>query len=114
MWIEIYLNRRCEMTEKRFELTKADPSISQWRIYDYHNENAYCINADEHTLQCIVDVLNTQEAIINNLEKVKEEADNLLLQIYKQLKLHYMPNAEEQVNKIIDELIGDNDHDDDI
>lgn len=102
------------MTEKRFELTKADPSISQYRIYDYHNENAYFINADEHTLQCIVDVLNTQEAIINNFKKIGEEADNLLLQIYKQLKLHYMPNAEEQVNKIIDELLGANDHDDDI
>lgn len=61
------------MTEKRFELTKADPSISQYRIYDYHNENAYFINADEHTLQCIVDVLNTQEARIQKMIQTGQE-----------------------------------------
>ena len=78
---------------ERFEKTKSD--VADFRIYDYKNENAYFINSDEHTIDCLVDLLNElsdendghREEIINShiayvkclneIKDLKEENEQL-------------------------------------
>ena len=56
------------MTEKRFEKTTSD--IRTFRIYDYEMEDAYFIDCDEHTVECLVDLLN---GLHEENQKLKEE-----------------------------------------
>ena len=57
------------MSEKRFELTKS--SITDFRIYDNELEDAYFIDCkDEHTVECLVDLLNNLQKRISLLESI--------------------------------------------
>ena len=58
------------MTEKRFY--KSESTIEDYRIYDEDKEDAYFISCDEHTAECIVDLLNKQDERIRELEKENE------------------------------------------
>lgn len=44
------------MADERFYKTKS--SIEDYRIYDNDLEDAYFISGDEHTVDCIIDLLN--------------------------------------------------------
>ena len=44
------------MSEKRFELSES--VITDYRIYDYKQEDAYFISCAKHTAECLVDLLN--------------------------------------------------------
>lgn len=56
------------MTVKRFELTKSD--IKDFRIYDYEKEDAYFIDCDKHTGECLTDLLNE---LVDENEELKKE-----------------------------------------
>lgn len=45
------------MTEKRFELSES--VITDYRIYDYKQEDAYFISCTKHTAECLVALLNS-------------------------------------------------------
>ena len=62
--------------EKRFEksvalLSKLE-NTTKFRIYDNEKEDAYFVIADEHTVDCLVELLNKQEERIQSLEQKNE------------------------------------------
>ena len=63
------------MTEKRFELSES--VITDYRIYDYKQEDAYFISCAKHTAECLVNLLNSlndelEEASAFIIEQRKE------------------------------------------
>ena len=44
------------MTEKRFYKTTSE--IEDYRVYDDEEEDAYFVSCDEHTVDCLVELLN--------------------------------------------------------
>lgn len=56
------------MTEKRFYKTTSD--IEDYRIYDDDKEDAYFISCDEHTIDCLVELMNKLDQRNKELEKI--------------------------------------------
>ena len=68
------------MSEKRFEKSVSDTN-EDFRIYDNWKEDAYFISCDdEHTVECLVKLMNEQQDTINKQEK---EIDRLRKEFVK-------------------------------
>ena len=98
------------MSEKRFEKTRSD--ITDWRIYDYEEEDAYFIDCkDEHTVEVLVDLLNSlndenedYKEAVNQMEKyIKRQDRNQELYDFqiKQLKEEIAELQEDNVDTIV-------------
>ena len=81
------------MTAKRFELTKSD--IKDFRIYDYEKEDAYFIDCDNHTGNCLVDLLNELHEENTMLKERRHEDINELSVIA--MKYKALENENEQL-----------------
>ncbi len=60
------------MIEKRFYKTTSE--IEDYRVYDDEEEDAYFVSCDEHTVDCLVDLLND---LNNENQRLKLENDGL-------------------------------------
>ena len=75
-----------KMSEKRFELSES--VITDYRIYDYKQEDAYFISCAKHTAECLVNLLNSLNEDNEHLEEYcgDLEADVKRLQEISEMK----------------------------